>query len=52
MTPHEPISGDPLDRSRFPVDPWALIETRFEADDLGVTEGRFDAIVTEWERAS
>ena len=21
-------------------------------DDLGVTEGRFDAIVTEWERAS
>ncbi|MCB0906177.1 MAG: glycoside hydrolase family 65 protein [Nocardioidaceae bacterium] len=35
------MSGDPLDRSRFPVDPWALIETRFEADDLGVTESLF-----------
>ncbi|MFN8192247.1 MAG: glycosyl hydrolase family 65 protein [Nocardioidaceae bacterium] len=39
--PFEPIPGDPLDRSRFPVDPWALVETRFDAADLGVTESLF-----------
>ena len=33
--------SDPLDRSRFPVDPWALTETRFDSSDLGVTESLF-----------
>ncbi|GAA1478157.1 glycosyl hydrolase family 65 protein [Nocardioides aestuarii] len=32
---------DPLDRTRFPVDEWRLVETRFEAADLGVTESLF-----------
>ncbi|SNC62666.1 alpha,alpha-trehalose phosphorylase [Kytococcus aerolatus] len=32
---------DPLDRSRFPVDPWALVETRLDPQDLGVTETLF-----------
>ncbi|EAP98008.1 trehalose phosphorylase [Janibacter sp. HTCC2649] len=35
------INDDPLDRSRFPLDEWALTETRFNADDLGVTESLF-----------
>ncbi len=34
-------TADPLDRTRFPVDPWRLVETRFERDDLGVTESLF-----------
>ncbi len=32
---------DPLDRMRFPVDPWRLVETKYSADDLGVTETLF-----------
>jgi len=36
-----PAGTDPLDRTRFPADPWALRETRFEASDLGVTESLF-----------
>ena len=32
---------DPLDRTRFPVDPWALREVRYEGRDLGVTETLF-----------
>ena len=36
-----PPVADPLDRSRFPVDEWRLVETRFEAADLGVTESIF-----------
>ncbi|HRA50234.1 glycosyl hydrolase family 65 protein [Actinotalea sp.] len=32
---------DPLDRMRFPVDPWRLTETMYGADDLGVTETLF-----------
>ncbi|MGC3995259.1 MAG: glycosyl hydrolase family 65 protein [Propionicimonas sp.] len=32
---------DPLDRTRFPIDPWALRETRYDGDDLGVTETLF-----------
>lgn len=35
------VAEDPLDRSRFPVDPWALVETRFDDSDLGVTESLF-----------
>ncbi|WP_156760533.1 glycoside hydrolase family 65 protein [Microbacterium karelineae] len=30
-----------IDRERFPIDPWRLVETRFDEDDLGVTETVF-----------
>jgi len=33
--------SDPIDRLRFPVDPWRLTETFFDADDLGRTESLF-----------
>jgi alpha,alpha-trehalose phosphorylase len=33
--------ADPLDRSRFPVDPWRLVECDPERSDLGVTESLF-----------
>ncbi|KRA39221.1 MULTISPECIES: glycoside hydrolase family 65 protein [unclassified Nocardioides] len=36
-----PPVADPLDRTRFPVDPWRLVETRFSAADLGTTESLF-----------
>ncbi|GAA4816270.1 glycoside hydrolase family 65 protein [Nocardioides caeni] len=36
-----PPATDPLDRTRFPVDEWRLVETRFDADDLGTTESLF-----------
>ncbi|MGI6879523.1 glycoside hydrolase family 65 protein [Microbacterium sp. gxy059] len=32
-----------IDRDRFPVDPWRLVETHFSDDDLGVTETIFAA---------
>ncbi|MCL1897872.1 MAG: glycoside hydrolase family 65 protein, partial [Micrococcales bacterium] len=32
---------DPLDRTRFPVDPWVLREVSIQADDLGQTETMF-----------
>ena len=32
---------DPMDRDRFPVDPWRLVETAFSLDDIGVTETLF-----------
>ena len=32
---------DPVDRLRFPVDPWRLTETTFDAADLGRTETLF-----------
>ena len=35
------VTGDPLDRSRFPVDEWSLCEVRFDPEDLGVTESLF-----------
>ncbi|WP_232681261.1 glycoside hydrolase family 65 protein [Nocardioides sp. R-C-SC26] len=39
---HEaPPPTDPLDRTRFPVDPWRLVETRFDSRDLGTTESLF-----------
>lgn len=34
-------SADPLDRSRFPVDPWRLVECTPDPRDLGVTETLF-----------
>ncbi|WP_221586415.1 glycoside hydrolase family 65 protein [Microbacterium sp. G2-8] len=30
-----------IDRERFPIDPWRLVETRFSDEDLGVTETTF-----------
>ena len=33
--------SDPLDRSRFPVDPWRLVECEADLEDLGVTETLF-----------
>ncbi len=36
-----PPVADPLDRTRFPVDEWRLVETRFCGDDLGTTESLF-----------
>jgi len=33
--------SDPMDRLRFPVDPWRLTETVFDAGDLGRTETLF-----------
>ncbi len=35
------VSADPLDRSRFPVDPWRLVECDPDRADLGVTETLF-----------
>jgi alpha,alpha-trehalose phosphorylase len=34
-------SADPLDRSRFPVDPWRLVECDPDPRDLGITETLF-----------
>lgn len=34
-------SRNPLDRDRFPVDPWRLVETRFDPTDLGTCETLF-----------
>ena len=31
----------PLERGRFPVDPWRLVETAYDAEDLGTTETIF-----------
>ena len=31
----------PMDRGRFPVDPWRLVETTYRAEDLGTTETLF-----------
>ncbi len=42
MTSHaRGVGPDPLDRGRFPIDPWALVETGYRPDDLGVTETLF-----------
>ena len=32
---------DPMDRWRFPDDPWAIVETAPSTDDLGTTETLF-----------
>ncbi len=34
-------SADPMDRGRFPADPWRLVETSHSAAELGVTETLF-----------
>ncbi len=35
------ITSDPLDRGRFPLDPWRLVELHHNPDDLGLTETLF-----------
>lgn len=35
------VTGDPVDRSTYPVDPWRLVESRFDADKLGAAETLF-----------
>ncbi|WP_423921549.1 glycoside hydrolase family 65 protein [Frigoribacterium sp. 2-23] len=35
------ISSDPLDRNRFPIDEWALVEDEYTQGDEGVTETIF-----------
>ncbi len=40
-TPPDVEPEDQLDRSRFPVDPWALVEARYADTDLGTTETLF-----------
>jgi alpha,alpha-trehalose phosphorylase len=36
-----PPVADPLDRTRFPLDEWRLVEARFDPEDLGTTESLF-----------
>src|SRR5690349_8364145 len=40
-TPPDVEPEEQLDRSRFPVDPWAFVETRYSDKDLGTTETLF-----------
>ncbi len=41
-SPHvPPVALDPLNRSRFPVDEWALVEDVHSREDLGTTETLF-----------
>jgi len=35
------VVSDPIDRTRFPIDPWALREIRYDPSDLGLTETLF-----------
>ncbi|MEP9381322.1 glycoside hydrolase family 65 protein [Nocardioides cheoyonin] len=35
------MGPDPLDRARFPVDPWRLVERSYSPEDLGLTETLF-----------
>ncbi|GAA1181240.1 glycosyl hydrolase family 65 protein [Ornithinimicrobium humiphilum] len=37
--PPQPV--DPLDRTRFPVDPWRFVERAYDVSDLGLTETLF-----------
>ena len=41
MSGYDKMTAEPMDRSRFPVDEWALRECRFDDADLGVTESLF-----------
>ncbi|WP_437440849.1 glycoside hydrolase family 65 protein [Serinicoccus kebangsaanensis] len=41
MSHRPPAPVDPLDRTRFPAEPWSLVETAYEGSDLGVTETLF-----------
>ncbi len=42
LLPHEaPEPVDPMDRDRFPIDPWRLVELSHDGADLGTTESLF-----------
>ncbi|HHV22888.1 MAG TPA: glycoside hydrolase family 65 protein [Propionibacterium sp.] len=41
MNAQAPPATDPMDRTRFPLDEWRLIETDYEESDLGTTETLF-----------
>ncbi len=41
MTDQSDGRMDRMDRDRFPIDPWRLVEKRFSLDDVGVTETLF-----------
>ncbi|MFT4263283.1 MAG: glycosyl hydrolase family 65 protein [Nocardioides sp.] len=41
MSRREADGPDPIDRARFPVDPWRLIETSTSTEDPGLTETLF-----------
>ena len=40
MTPLH-LTADPLDRTRFPAEPWRFVETEYSGEDLGTTETLF-----------
>ena len=31
------VGPNPMDRARYPIDPWRLVETSYSLDDLGLT---------------
>ncbi|WUK45370.1 glycoside hydrolase family 65 protein [Nocardioides sp. NBC_00368] len=35
------VGPNPMDRARYPIDPWRLVETSYSPDDLGLTETLF-----------
>ncbi|WP_051548703.1 glycoside hydrolase family 65 protein [Nocardioides sp. URHA0032] len=35
------VGPNPMDRGRFPIEPWALVETSYSLDDMGVAETLF-----------
>ncbi len=35
------VGPNPMNRGRFPIDPWALVETSYSPEDMGVTETLF-----------
>ncbi|WP_029211482.1 glycoside hydrolase family 65 protein [Arsenicicoccus bolidensis] len=35
------LTADPLDRTRFPAEPWRFVETEYSGEDLGTTETLF-----------
>ncbi|MDO5499991.1 MAG: glycosyl hydrolase family 65 protein [Propionibacteriaceae bacterium] len=41
MNSQLPLAEDPMDRTRFPLDEWRLVETDYDAGDLGTTETLF-----------
>ncbi|WP_432558592.1 glycoside hydrolase family 65 protein [Granulicoccus sp. GXG6511] len=41
MNAQVPPAVDPMDRTRFPLDEWRLIETDYDENDLGTTETLF-----------
>ncbi|WP_072041949.1 glycoside hydrolase family 65 protein [Nigerium massiliense] len=40
MNPQIPTE-DPIDRERFPAEPWRWVETHYESGDMGATEATF-----------